>query len=79
MNWKDRIVSNPQILVGKPTVKGTRLSVEFLMGLFAGGWSREQVLENYPHLKPDDLNAVFAFAEEMIREEEYAAVAKIDS
>lgn len=79
MNWKDHIVSNPDILVGKPTVKGTRLSVEFLMGLFAAGWSREQVLENYPHLKPEDLNAVFAFAQEMMREEEYVAVAKIES
>lgn len=79
MNWKDHIVSNPDVLVGKPTVKGTRLSVEFLMGLFAAGWSREQVLENYPHLKPEDLNAVFAFAQEMMREEEYVAVAKIES
>ncbi len=50
------------ILVGKPVVKGTRLSVEFLLGLFAAGWTEEQFLENYPNLTPEALRAVCQFA-----------------
>lgn len=56
-------------MLGKPTVKGTRLSVEFLLGLFAAGWSQEQILDNYPTLTPEALQAVFAFAAECMREE----------
>ena len=71
MDWKDRIVTNPDVLVGKPVVKGTRLSVEFLLGLKAAGWSDEQILENYPHLAADDLYAVYAFAGALIKDEEF--------
>jgi uncharacterized protein (DUF433 family) len=49
-------------------VKGTRLSVEFLLGLFADGWKEEEVLANYPTLKKDDLLAVFAFAQDGLKE-----------
>ena len=62
MNWKDRIVTDSDVLVGKPVVKGTRLSVEFLLGLKAAGWSDEQILENYSQLAADDLHAVYAFS-----------------
>jgi uncharacterized protein (DUF433 family) len=62
MDWKDKIVSDKNILGGKPIVKGTRLSVEFLLGLFANGWREEDVLSNYPTLEKDDLVSVFAFA-----------------
>lgn len=71
MDWKDRIVTNPDVLVGKPVVKGTRLPVEFLLGLKAAGWSDEQILENYPHLAADDLHAVYAFAGALIKDEEF--------
>ncbi len=69
MNWQDYIHSDPNILLGKPVVKGTRLSVEFLLGLFAEGWSEEQVLENYLSLTSESVRAVFAFAAECMREE----------
>jgi uncharacterized protein (DUF433 family) len=69
MNWQKYIHTDPKILVGKPVVKGTRLSVEFLLGLFAGGWTEQQVLDNYPTLTPEGLRAVFAFAAESLREE----------
>ena len=69
MNWKTYIDSDQQILAGKPHIKGTRLSVEFILDLFAGGWTREQVLENYPMLNQDSLNAVFAFAAEALHDE----------
>jgi Protein of unknown function (DUF433) len=50
MDWKTYIHSDPKILLGKPVVKGTRLSVEFILGLFSEGWTEQQVLENYPTL-----------------------------
>ncbi len=69
MDWQAYIHSDPDILVGKPVVKGTRLSVEFLLGLFASGWTEQQVLENYPTLTPEALHAVFAFAAESVQHE----------
>lgn len=71
MNWKDRIVSDPAVLVGRPVVKGTRLSVEFLLGLKASGWTDGQILESYPHLTAEDLQAVFAFAGALVKDEEF--------
>lgn len=50
MNWQDRIVVDPEILVGKPVVKGTRLAVEFIIDLLAQGWTEAEILRNYPGL-----------------------------
>jgi uncharacterized protein (DUF433 family) len=69
VDWRDHIHSDPEIMSGKPVVKRTRLSVEFLLGLFAKGWSQEQVLEGYPNLTRESLRAVFAFADESARDE----------
>lgn len=68
VDWREYIHSDPKILVGKPVVKGTRLSVEFILELFAAGWTEEQVLENYPTLTPEGLRAVFAFSAESMRD-----------
>jgi uncharacterized protein (DUF433 family) len=65
---------NPDILGGKPAVKGTRLAVEFLLSLFAAGWSQDQVLANYPQLTPEALRAVFAFAAEALHDESFYSV-----
>jgi uncharacterized protein (DUF433 family) len=67
--WSTHITSDPEILGGKPVVRGTRLAVDFVIGLFASGWTREHVLENYPSLTPDALKAVFAYAAEVLHEE----------
>ena len=69
MNQDDRIVIDPDILVGKPVVKGTRLSVDFLLGLLAQGWSEAEILRNYPGLSREDLLACWAYAAEAIRQE----------
>jgi uncharacterized protein (DUF433 family) len=74
IDWRDYIHSDPNILVGKPVVKGTRLSVEFIIGLFAAGWTEQQVLENYPRLTQKRLRAVFAFATDCLREESLYAI-----
>ena len=69
MNWRQYIHADSEILAGQPVVKGTRLSVDFLLRLFAVGWTEKQVLENYPTLTSDALRAVFAFAAECMGEE----------
>jgi uncharacterized protein (DUF433 family) len=68
MNWKDRIHVDPAVLVGKPVIKGTRLSVEFIVGLLAQGWSEAEVLRNYPGITIDDIRACLAYAHEVISE-----------
>jgi uncharacterized protein (DUF433 family) len=69
MDWHQHIVTDPEVLAGKPIVRGTRLSVDFILGLFAAGWTEKQVLDNYPGLAPEALRAVFAFAAETLRDE----------
>jgi len=69
MDWQAYIHSDPDILAGKPVVKGTRLSVEFVLGLFASGWTEQQVLENYPTLTLEALRAVFAYTAESVQHE----------
>jgi uncharacterized protein (DUF433 family) len=76
MEWKDRIVATPDTLVGKPRIKGTRISVELIVGWLANGWTFEQILESYPNITREDILAALAFAAEMLREEEYIAVHK---
>jgi uncharacterized protein (DUF433 family) len=71
MDWKTYIHSDPKILLGKPVIKGTRLSVEFILGLFSEGWTEQQVLENYSTLNTRSIQAVFAFAAECIKEDVY--------
>jgi len=69
MQWQDYIHTDPAVLVGKPVIRGTRLSVDFLLGLFAEGWTEARILENYPQLTHEALQAVFAFTAEVMREE----------
>ena len=69
MDWKPYIHSDPKILLGKPVVKGTRLSVEFILGLFAEGWTEQQVLESYPTLNGRALQAIFAFAADCLTDD----------
>lgn len=69
IDWRKFIHSDPEVLPGKPVAKGTRLSVEFILGLFAEGWTEQQVLENYPTLTSQSLRAVFAFAKDCMRGE----------
>lgn len=69
MKWEDRIVIDPEILVGKPVVKGTRLAVEFIVDLMAQGWSDEDILRNYPGLSQEDIQACLAYVSSMLHAE----------
>jgi uncharacterized protein (DUF433 family) len=77
MDWKAHITSDPEILGGRPAIKGTRLSVDFILSLFAEGWSERQILDNYPQLSTDDLRSVFAFAQSCMADEEYISLRKV--
>ena len=76
MDWSERIVTDADTCGGRPRVKGTRISVEFLLGLKAGGWSEDQILDNYPHLTRDDLQAVFAYAQSILEDESFVPLAR---
>ena len=69
MTWTDHIHADPAILGGKPVIKGTRLAVDFVLGLLAEGWSRQQLQDNYPQLTDDALRAVFAYAAEILHDQ----------
>jgi uncharacterized protein (DUF433 family) len=62
MDWQSRITLDPNILVGKPIIKGTRLAVEFIIDLLAQGWSNEEILRNYPGITLEDIQACLAYA-----------------
>ncbi len=64
-----RIVLDPQVLAGKPVVRGSRLSVEFVAGLLAEGWSERDILDNYPGLQSEDIRACLAYARDRLASE----------
>lgn len=69
MDWKDRIAIDPNILVGKPVIKGTRIAVEFVIDLLARGWTTEQILHEYDHLTTEDIQACLAYVSDMLKSE----------
>jgi uncharacterized protein (DUF433 family) len=68
LDWRERITAEPTVLVGKPVVRGTRLAVEFILDLVAGGWSFDEVLANYPGLTVEDIRACVAYARDVFVE-----------
>ena len=64
-----RITADPKILVGKLIVRGTRLSVDFLLGLMADGWSEADILDSYPGLTREDLAACLTYARDLVSSE----------
>jgi uncharacterized protein (DUF433 family) len=69
MDWKDRIMIDPAVLVGKPVVKGTRIAVEFVIDLLGQGWNEQEILRNYPGLTHDDILACLKYAGETLHAE----------
>ena len=68
-DWQERIVIDPQVLLGKPVIKGTRLAVEFIVGLLAEGWPEEEILKNYSGITRNDILACLAYASERLHAE----------
>lgn len=67
--WQERIVVDPKVMVGKPIVKGTRLTVEFIIELLANGWSETEIIRNYPGLTIQDIRACLAFASQRLQDD----------
>jgi uncharacterized protein (DUF433 family) len=74
MDWRERIVVNPKVLVGKPVVKGTRIAVELVIDLLACGYSKEQIIEQHDHITVEDIQACLAYASETLRSERVYAI-----
>lgn len=68
MNWQEYIVSDKEVLLGKPTIKGTRISVEHIVGLLAQGWTENEIIENFPRLTKESLQAVFSYIQDCIND-----------
>jgi uncharacterized protein (DUF433 family) len=67
-DWEERITIDPEVLAGKPIIKGTRLSVEFIIELLSGGVSIEELLENYPRITKEDVLACLAYAADVLQD-----------
>ncbi len=67
-NWQEHITTESTILLGKPVIRGTRISVEFILQRFASGWTLEELLENYPRLTIEDIKAVFSYTYECMKD-----------
>jgi uncharacterized protein (DUF433 family) len=67
----ERITLNPKIMAGKPIIKGTRLTVEFILNLLAHGATTKEILEEYQGLKPEDIQACFLFATKSLGDTEF--------
>lgn len=69
MNSEDRITIDAGTLSGKPIIKGSRIAVEFIIGLLANGWSHEDILRNYPGLTTEDILACLGYARSVLQAE----------
>jgi uncharacterized protein (DUF433 family) len=68
-DYSKRISIDASVLVGKPIIKGTRISVEFIVDLLGSGWSQEEILENYEQLTRSDVLAALSYAAERLKDE----------
>ena len=68
--WKKRVVIDPKVLVGKPIIKRTRISVGFILELLANGWSYKEILKNYPQITKEDIQAAVQYSLEILKEEQ---------
>ena len=68
MAWTERIIVNPEVMAGKPVIRGTRLAVEFVLELPAVGQSESDILANYPGLTREDILACLSYASYLAHE-----------
>lgn len=68
-DWRNRITLDPDILQGKPVIKGTRISVQHILELLANGWTEQTILENYPQLKKEDIQTALRYVTDILKDE----------
>ena len=69
MDYKDRIASDPDIMLGKPVIKGTRITIELILRELSEGMVIEELLEAYPHLTKEDIFAALSYSADVISQE----------
>jgi len=70
----NRITINPDVMVGKPTIRGLRITVEHILQAMASGISVEEILADYPELEKEDIQAVLLYAAELVNEEKVFSI-----
>jgi uncharacterized protein (DUF433 family) len=75
MEYAKYITRNPEVMMGKPIIRGTRITVELLMRKLASGYSIERLLESYEHLSKEQILAAFEYAADLLANEEIKEVA----
>jgi len=73
-DWRERVVVDPQVMVGKPVIAGTRILVEDILRKLAAGMSEEAILRDYPRLTREDIQAALAYACDAVGSEEILPV-----
>jgi uncharacterized protein (DUF433 family) len=76
INYNERIISDYRIMLGKPVIKGTRITVEIILRKMAEGATREDIMEMYPRLQADDILACLFYAADAVAQEEIIELAK---
>ena len=67
MDWRERVVADPEVMVGKPVIKGSRITVEFILDLLANEWSFEDIIDSYTGLTNEDISACINYAHELVK------------
>jgi len=65
-NLLDKIIIDPRVMVGKPIIKGTRITVQQILGLLVQGASNEEIIKEYPHILKEDIYACLLFAQQAL-------------
>lgn len=65
---KRKIEAKEDIAFGKPVIAGTRIAVDFVLGLLAEGWSIDKIIKHYPHLKKQDIFSVLDYSKDLVKE-----------
>lgn len=69
-----RITADPEVLVGKPIIRGTRLSVELILGLLGEGMTISEIMQEYPRIQKDDILACILFARDLLQDIKYSPI-----
>jgi uncharacterized protein (DUF433 family) len=75
MEIRQRIIANPDVLTGKPVIAGTRLSVQFIVGLLANGATYQEILSEYPYITEEDIRACLAYASQLLESSTFVSLA----
>ncbi|MGI9012611.1 MAG: DUF433 domain-containing protein [Phycisphaerales bacterium] len=79
MNWQEYIHRDSNVLGGKPIVRRTRISITLILEHLAGGWTHDQILENYPTLKPEHITAVLGYAADAVNDDDVIFLERLGS